>query len=290
MHISSSELTIIVPAFNEEESLRSYLPELISFCEKNNFFLIVVNDGSSDKTKQILESHSHRNFFPVHHKLNRGYGGAIKSGVLNTQTKYLVTIDADGQHNLSDVFSLFTHLKANDADMVVGKRKGKSSAYRSFGKWLIRRIAKFLMKVPVHDLNSGIKIYEAALAKKYLHLCPDTMAYSDIITLVFISQRHKVLEKDVKISERIGGRSTISAKTAFNTVMEILNIVMLFNPSRVFIPLAAISFFSGLAWGIQRYIVVHDGISVGAVLAMITGILFFLLGLIAEQLSQIRRR
>jgi glycosyltransferase involved in cell wall biosynthesis len=285
-----NKLTIIIPAYNEEQSLKELMPQLLSFCESNNFRLIVVNDGSKDGTKNILESYIEYSFFKaVHHKVNRGYGGAIKSGVELAETDYLITIDADGQHDLRDVLRMYLHLEEKDADMVVGRRDSKGSgAYRSFGKMLIRILAKVLMPIHIHDINSGIKIYRTSLAKKYLPLCPDSMAYSDIITLAFISQRHMVFEIPVNILKRKSGKSTISTRTAFQTVLEIVNIIMLFNPLKVFLPLSILSITAGLAWGLQ-FMLASKGLSPGALLAFVVGVFFLLLGLIAEQLSYIRK-
>jgi glycosyltransferase involved in cell wall biosynthesis len=285
-------LTLVIPAYNEEASLKENLAALISFCETHSFRLIVVNDGSKDGTGAVLSQYaSHACMNAIHHKVNRGYGGAIKSGVAAAETDYVITIDADGQHDLEDVIRLFNFLKEKDADMVIGSRKGQksASAYRSLGKWLIRSLAKILMPIDIYDINSGIKIYDTKLAQKYLHLCPDAMAYSDIIALVFISQRHRVLELPVKIHPRISGKSTISTATAIDTVREILNIVVLFNPMRIFFPLAMLFFLGALSWGLP-FILEDRGVSTGAMLGMVTGFIFFLLGLIAEQLSLIRKR
>jgi hypothetical protein len=133
-----------------------------------------------------------------------------------------------------------------------------------------------------------MKIYRTKLAQKYIQLCPDTMAFSDIITLVFINQRHLVVEQPITVTPRIAGQSTISTKTAFETVMEIFHIVTLFNPMRVFLP-PAIFFliFSGV-WGLP-ILFRGEGISVGTLFLFVTGLIFFFLGLIAEQLALIRK-
>lgn len=285
-----SKLTIVIPAYNEEQSLKELMPQLLSFCTSNNFRLIVVNDGSEDSTKGLLDSYTEYSFFKaVHHKINRGYGGAIKSGVELAETDYLVTIDADGQHDLRDILRMYQYLEEKDVDMVVGQRDKKgANAYRRFGKMLIRMLAKVLMPIHIHDINSGIKMYSTSLAKKYLPLCPNSMAYSDVITLVFVSQRHMVLEIPVNILERKSGKSTISTRTAFQTILEIVNILMLFNPLKVFLPLAGLSMIAGLAWGLQ-FILAGKGLSPGALLAFVVGVFFLLLGLLAEQLSYIRK-
>jgi len=284
------DLTIIVPAFNEEGSLPTFLEDVCEYCQKNDFKLIVVNDGSSDTTGEILDKADQCEALTViHHKINRGYGSAIKTAIERVDTEFLITIDADGQHSLNDIRMLFNHLVAEDADMVIGKRDSQhSSSYRRFGKFMIRSIAKLLMSFQITDLNSGMKVYRSDLAKKYIRLCPDTMAYSDIITLVFIYQKHLVLEKDIQIRSRISGTSTINTRTALDTVFEILNIVILFNPNRVFLPLAIIFVLAGIIWGLP-FALRGEGIQAGTLLLTISGLLFFLLGLLAEQLSLIRR-
>jgi glycosyltransferase involved in cell wall biosynthesis len=284
-------LTVIVPAFNESQSLPLLLQELIPYCDERSWEIIVVNDGSNDGSKEILSHYQgNEGFRIIHHKLNKGYGAALKSGLMACNTRYAVTIDADGQHFLGDIDRLLDSMNTNDADLVVGSRKGlvQRSSYRGMGKTIIRFLAKMMMTVPIHDLNSGMKIYNTAMAQKYLHLAPDTMAFSDIITLVFINNRHLVMEEPIRIRERKFGNSTIGLQTAFQTIMEILNIVILFNPMKIFLPLSLICFFITGLWGIPL-LIQGRGLSIGSLLGVILGILLFLLGLIAEQLSQIRR-
>jgi glycosyltransferase involved in cell wall biosynthesis len=285
-------LTLVVPAFNEEASLPGFLPELLDCCDRNDWKLIVVDDGSRDGTAAVLDSFAHhRRLRVIRHKLNQGYGGAIKSGIRAVETGYVMTVDADGQHHVEDLEALFRDLRERDADMVVGSRKGVSASgwYRDLGKSMIRVLARFLVDhVTVYDINSGLKVYDASLAQRYLHLCPDSMAYSDVITLVFINQRHRVGELGIRVRPRLGGQSTITTRTAVETVREIVNIVVLFNPMRIFLPVALVSLLLGCGWGLH-IVLKGRGVSVGAMLAIVTGLLFFFLGLLAEQISLIRR-
>lgn len=287
-----NSLSVVVPAYNEGDSLESYLAELMGFCKKESFQLIIVNDGSRDNTSEILDTYAGEADFLqiIHHKVNKGYGGAIKSGIEAADTKYVITVDADGQHSLEDIVMLYREIIEKDAEMIVGSRKGQRSQnfYRKMGKSVIRGVAKLLMPIKIHDINSGMKIYNTELAKKYIKLCPDSMAYSDIIALIYISQKHLVLEKPIHIKPRTSGKSTISFRTAIETLIEILNIVVLFNPMRIFLPISVVSIALGLIWGIP-FIIMGRGVSSGMFLAIITGIIFFLLGLIAEQLSMIRK-
>lgn len=284
-------LTLVIPAYNEESALAAHLPEVISFCEHNGHALIVVDDGSEDRTPEVLTQFGgHACLTVIRNKVRTGYGGAIKRGIAAARTEYVATIDADGQHSVDDVRNLHEEILATDADMIVGQRdmiEGES-LYRKVGKTLIRLIAKILLPVHIRDLNSGMKIYNTNLVQKYSPLCPDTMAFSDIITLTFISQRRLVLERPINIRPRVHGVSTIGVMTALDTVREILNIVVLFNPMKLFFPIAALLFVSGVVWGVP-IVLRGRGVSVGALLGVTSGLMFFFLGLIAEQLSLIRK-
>lgn len=291
MKTDKPELTIIVPVYNEEKVLASTAATITEYCSLKNWAVIFINDGSQDNSRTILEgltTSSHVKVF--HHKVNHGYGGAIKTGIRNTETPYLVTIDADGQHNLEDIDKLYNLAIQEQADLVVGNRGigGGSNAYRALGKRIIRSFARLLMSLPIQDLNSGFKLYRTELAKKYIKICPDTMAFSDVITLVFIKQRKLVLEQTITIKPRLTGKSTINTYTALETVMEILNIAVLFNPLRIFLPISLLSIVFGLAWGVMILLVVGRGVSVGAMLAIVTGVIFFVLGLLANQISALR--
>ncbi len=284
-------LTIVIPAYNEAENLKIVLPDLLELCEQHNWKIMITNDGSKDDTRNVLRSFAaNPRLSVVHHKLNKGYGAAIKSSIARCDTEYVITVDADGQHRKEDIVKLFDTIVAQDADMVVGSRKGTKAAsrMRAVGKSIIRFTAKLLLTVPVHDINSGMKIYRTELAQKYLHLTPNQMPFSDIITLIFISNRHLVLEVPIKVNDRLKGESTIGIQTAFETVIEILNIIVLFNPMKIFLPVSIITFLASCAWGIP-IMLKGQGVSVGALLGFMSALIFFFLGLIAEQLTLIRK-
>ena len=246
-------LSVVVPIYNEASSLPGLLAELIPFCRERKWELILVDDGSSDGTPAILKGYEEvAGIKVIHHKVNRGYGGALKTGFLEAGSHYVVSIDADGQHELSDMDGLLQMALEKDADLVVGGRgkAGSSGLYRNIGRWVIRKFAALLMPIHVSDLNSGFKLYSTELVQRYLSVCPDSMAFSDVITLVFIKKRHLVLERPITVKKRTGGRSSITTFTAVQTVMEIINIAMLFNPLRIFLTLSVLCIGFGFAWGI----------------------------------------
>lgn len=283
-------LTVVVPVYNEAESLPSFLPRLLDFCGKHGWEAVFVNDGSRDDSKKILEAHANPPAVRVlHHKVNRGYGGALKTGLLDASTPYVVTIDGDGQHEPDDILRLLEFAVEHDADLVIGRRDPSPRAdwRRELGKTLIRRFTRLLMPLPIQDLNSGFKLYRTELVQAYLSVCPDSMAFSDVITLTFLNQKDLVLEHPIRVRPRQKGKSTINAYTAVETIMEILNLVMLFNPLKIFLSLSAVCFAFGLGWG-TPILLNNRGVSVGAMLAIVSGLIFFVIGLVASQLSSMR--
>ena len=143
------------------------------------------------------------------------------------------------------------------------------------------------MPLPINDLNSGFKLYRTEPAQRYSVICPNSMAFSDVITLTFISQKDLVLEYPITILERKKGKSTIRLSTSLDTVNEIINITLMFNPLRVFLPISFTCILVGIGWGIP-FVMLGHGVSVGSMLAIVIGLLFFALGLIASQLAAIR--
>ena len=116
-------MTVEVPAYNQAQSLETMLPPLIACCQPRGWKIIVVNDGSSDDTRHVLERHQADSVMVYHHEVNHGCDGALKTGLAGADTEFVVTIDADGQHRLSDIDALLAALLEADADMVVGKRQ-----------------------------------------------------------------------------------------------------------------------------------------------------------------------
>lgn len=286
----SNSLTIVIPCYNEEENIPVFFPELLEFVKQHDFQVIAVNDGSKDNTLQELQKFDDPRLTVISHKCNRGYGGAIKTGLRATATEYAITIDSDGQHRLEDVLKCFEHIQKTNADMVVGARQNnESGSYRTLGKWVIRTFAASLLELPVKDLNSGMKCYRMSETPDYLDLCPDTMAYSDCILLLMVNDRKLVTETPIEIAPRTAGKSTIGTKTALITLAEILNLAVLLRPQTTFGRLALIFALLGLAQGILTFIRSWQ-ISSSAVMLIVLGVLSFMLGLLCEQLSQIRRK
>lgn len=287
-----SPLSIVVPCYNEAENIPDFFPRLLAFAGERGYRVIAVNDGSSDKTREILMrmQKSAPHLEVISHKLNRGYGAAIKTGLHAVETEYAITVDADGQHRLEDIDKCFRFIEESDSDLVVGARTNNASGlYRSIGKRCIRLFATMLFELPVKDLNSGMKCYRMSETLSYLDLCPDTMAFSDVILLLMVNDRKLVSEVDIEVLPRSAGTSVIGTRTALVTLAEILNLAILLRPLTVFFRIGLMFVLIGLAWGTFIYIKSRT-ITSAAVMMITLGGLSFILGLLGEQLAQIRKR
>ena len=289
--LTDDPLTIVIPAYNERTSLEANLPGWLQACDENGWRLIVVDDGSDDGTLLTLQaSAGHPRLLPLRHRTNRGYGNALKSGLAHVETTYSVTMDADGQHRVEDVLRLREAMQSQDADMVIGARvvNDSSGAYRRAGKGLIRLLARTLFRTGIRDLNSGFKLYRTQVAQRLLPWCPGSMAFSDVMTLMHLNLDLHVLEVPVETRPRQGGRSTISTMTAVDTVLEIVNMLMWFKPLKIFLPGAALLVLLGFGWGLP-FLIAERGLSVFALLLVLSGLLTGMVGLLAEQLATLRR-
>jgi len=283
------DLTVIIPCFNEEKAVSETLFKLKPFKEKHGWKIIVVNDGSEDSSKTILEKLGFISL--LSHKVNRGYGASLKTGIWAADTELLAFFDADGQHNPEDLEKLW--LEWNDEDMIVGRR-GKGSYIdlsRTPGKWILSVTADFLAGRKIPDLNSGLRIVKKDIIIKYLHLFPEGFSFSTTSTIAFLSDKRVVEYKNITTNKRKGKSSVRQLKDGFNTVLLILRLITLFNPLKVFIPssifLIVLSGLYEIIWG---YIYSpHLRLLPGALLTFLTGIIIFFFALIMDQISQIRR-
>ena len=150
------ELTIIVPAYNEEKRITPFLTSLLSYISKHpSYEVIVVNDGSKDKTEEVVRNliiHNKNQAHLVSYKKNKGKGGAIKTGMRYTQADYILFIDADGSISPEEIDNMFPLLKKYD--VVVGSRRIKGANVKAD---LIRDVLGWFFNVYVNMLY-GIKI------------------------------------------------------------------------------------------------------------------------------------
>ena len=278
-------ISIVVPAYNEEKCVKQVLVGLNSFLEAQNLIyeIIVVNDGSKDKTGQILQTLKFINL--IEHPYNKGYGAALKMGIRSAKYDWIVIFDSDGQHNPQDILRLIQNTK--NYDMVVGAREGyKGPLIRQPGKLILHKIAEFLVSKKIPDLNSGLRIFKKELALKFIHIFPNTFSLSTTITLTFFKEGFSVKYIPIKINKRTG-KSTVKASDAIITLMLILRIITLFSPLRIFLPLSTLLFLASIVSLV--FDIMNNNIGDITILLFVSSLMIFFFGLVTDQVAALRR-
>lgn len=272
-----------MPTFNEEKIIATVLESLLKL-KKDDWEVIVVDDGSTDRTSDIINSFS--GIKVIRHPKNKGYGAALKTGVKNATGEYIITLDSDGQHNPEYITELLEHIKKYDMVATYRTPKIHSNLWRMPGKWLIGRLANYLSRNKIPDLNSGFRVFKKDIVSKYLHLCPNGFSFSTTITLTLLCEGYDIKFVPIKAQKRIG-KSTVSIKAGFETILLILRLVTLFNPLRIFIPISA--FIGSLGLFLLFQDMINKNLNDSTVLLILASILVFLFGLMADQMAHIRR-
>jgi len=283
-------ISVVIPVYNEADAVRATLEEVLAELKSRDVDseVIVVDDGSTDSSAEIVEEMEDASL--IRHHRNRGYGAAIKTGVRKARGDVVVTFDADGQHDPKDVWKLVDALEPGA--FVIGDRgkKHHSPLWRGPGKWLLARLVNLLARERVPDFNSGLR---AAWREDFLaveHLCADRFSFSASSTLAFRGLEIRLASVPIEVRPR-KGRSSMRLAAAFDSLIAILRISMMFDPLRIFMPLSALAGAVGFAWLVQGLFFGSEkpNISDVCVLLLLTSLQLFLLGLVADQIAQVRR-
>jgi len=279
-----AKISVIIPAYNEEKSIGQVLAGLKKL--EKDYEVIVVDDGSEDNTYSIAKDSGVK---AIRHPYNKGYGAAIKTGVRAAVSDVIFLMDADTQHNPEDIPRLCEYL--DDFDMIVGERARGSNAplERRFGKWALRRVAIFLARMDIPDLNSGFRAIKKDIMLKFIHILPDTFSLSTTITLAVIKGGYNVKYVPIKTEKRVGRSSLNIFRDGYRSLLLILSTIALFDPLRVFAPLAVLLFVPGFIYTAYQLILFHN-VPDSGILLVISGMLIFFFGILAEQISQMRRQ
>jgi glycosyltransferase involved in cell wall biosynthesis len=279
-------IAIVIPAHNEAGAIAGVVAELLAHKPAGVTEVIVVDDGSTDGTGDLAREAGAK---VVRHATNRGYGAGLKTGIRAATARFVLTMDADGQHRLEDVAKLCALVASGEvSECVIGHRTAllHSRLWRMPGKWFLRRLAQFLVARKIPDLNSGLRLVRRDIALRYISLCPQGFSFSTTITMALLARGYAVEFVPIEVKPRIG-KSTVSVSTGFQTILLVLRLASLFNPLRVFIPISMLCFLAGIGWGIP-YAIDGQGVTVASMLAILTGVLMFALGLICDQVAQLR--
>jgi len=289
-----SAVSVVIPAFNEVDAVESQVGDIRTALEAAGITheIIVVDDCSSDGTgAAVLRSGARL----IQHAENKGYGAALKTGILAARNEIIVIIDADGTYPAQEIPCLLERLKT--ADMVVGARVGESVKInwsRRPAKWFLRQLAQWIADRPIPDLNSGMRVFRRDCVMQYFPLLSNRFSFTTTVTLAYLSDDYKLDYCPIDYYPRIG-KSKIIAWHFLDFLILIIRMSMMFNPLRIFTPLAL--FFGGL--GVLKTIydilslfarsstrglelLVQPVLSTSAVLLLFVGLQFLMIGMVAD--------
>lgn len=277
--------TVIVPAYNEEQTLGPVVAQIRRL--DPGFEVLVIDDGSTDKTAEAASREGAR---VISHPYNMGNGAAIKTGVRNASGDHLLFIDADGQHSPADIPKLLSPLDLYD--MVVGERSGRArvSRFRRLGNRVFIALASYIAGRPIPDLTSGFRAVKRARAIEFLHLLPNGFSYTSTITMAMTKAGYPLTYVKLdSITRRISGKSKIQpARDGLRFIMIILRMGMLFDPLKIFLPASLLLLGAGLTT-LAFQVVRHDSITGVSLIPCLFGLTILFFGLLADQLAHLRR-
>lgn len=280
--MKSEKITVLLPAYNEELSIGETIRQIKALYPA--FEILVVDDGSTDQTLRIAME-AGANVWP--HPYNIGNGAAIKTGIRCASGDWIIMMDADGQHDPGDIAKLLEH--KDRYDMVVGARTtiSQASLHRMIANTIYNRFASYVTKFKVEDLTSGFRLVNKETAKKFIYLLPNTFSYPSTITLAFLRSGRSIKYVPIDAKKRKGKSKIKLLQDGARFFLIITKIATLFSPLRVFLPVSFTLFITGVLYYLYTFCTSHRFSNMSALLFS-SALIIFMMGLISEQISQMR--
>ncbi len=277
------KVSVVIPVHNEEASLGTVL-EGINRVKGKDWEVIVVDDGSEDGSATIARKKGAK---VLSHPYCIGNGAAVKTGIRKAKGEIVVLMDGDGQHNPEEIPGLLEEIRRYD--MVVGVRDWNSQAdsLRGFGNKVYNLLASYVTGRRIPDLTSGFRAVRRKVLSRYLYLFPNTFSYPATLTLAMIRSGHSVAFVPIKTGKRKGRSKLNPLKDGVRFFLIIAKIATLFSPFRIFLPISGILFVSGVLYYLYWFFTARRFTNM-ALLLILLSVIVFLMGLISEQINQLR--
>ncbi|CAL9541691.1 Dodecaprenyl-phosphate galacturonate synthase [Nocardiopsis dassonvillei] len=237
-------VTIVLPCYNEEDHVVDEVKRICSAMDASEYGyeLLAVDDASTDATLERLREVAP--LFPSMRIIafghNGGSGTVRRIGSQRARGEYVVWTDADMSYPNERIPELVAMLDEDPGiDQVVGARDqemGSHKALRVPAKWIIRKIAEKLTNTRIPDLNSGLRVFRRDVARPYLRLLPPGFSCVTTITLAFLSNQHPVRYVPIEYAKRAGKSKFHFVTDAYRYILQVLRMVMYFNPLKVLMP------------------------------------------------------
>lgn len=282
-------LSVVIPAYDEEDAIGrtiKAIKEALDASDIAPFEIIVVDDGSTDRTQEIAAAEGAR---VVRHLQNLGYGRSLKDGIENARYGAIAITDADGTYPIKDIPRLFA-LYQTGYDMVVGSRTGehyRESALKSPLRWVLQHLVEYTASRKIPDINSGLRIFNRAHAMTYFQRLCDTFSFTTSLTLAFMMNGLFVIYVPIDYYKRVGKTKVRLLSDSFRTLQYIAEAAIYYNPLRIFMLLSVMLFAASVVLiGINVFL--HTiGLFYIAIGCVLMSVQTFATGLIAALLKQI---
>ena len=282
--VDFKDVSVVVPCHNEAATITEVIKRIYDVSRE--FEIIVVSDGSTDNTAELARKTKAK---VIEHTYNLGNGATVKTGAAHATRRYLVFLDGDLQHPPEEIPSLLELLP--DYDLVIGARAQNSEAdsLRNIGNWVLIKISQTVSGHKISDLTSGFRAFKTALFLKYAHIYPLGYSYPTTTTLAFLCGGHfvKFVPLDTIVRRSKGASGIKLFQDGLRFIHIIMRVIMLFHPTKIFFPLALGLFIAGMIWGLTS-IFLQGLVPATPTILVLAGIIVFLNGLLAEQISQVR--
>jgi glycosyltransferase involved in cell wall biosynthesis len=242
--LTARGVSLVVPAYNEEDGIEGVVARLSGLTLGVPVELVVVDDGSRDRTAEVLAQIAPR--YPglrvVRHAVNRGYGAALKTGFARARHDVVVITDADGTYPENRIAELLACID-DGAEMAVGARTGPEvhiPLVRRPAKAFLKALASYLAGTPIPDLNSGLRAIRRDLVMRYRPILPQGFSFTTTITLAALTNDHRVDYVAIDYAKRSGSSKIKPIRDTLGFTQLIIRTVIYFNPLKVFYPVAAL--------------------------------------------------
>lgn len=279
-------VSVIIPAKNEERGVAKTLEELGGVLRQNNFNyeIIVVDDASTDMTGKIAQE---KGVKVITHDFNRGYGASIKTGVHQSSYEVILITDADGTYPVEEVPNILKYME--NYDMVVGARVGykvKIPLLRRPAKWMLAKLANYLSESNIVDLNSGLRAIKKEIFVKFNRLLPDGFSLTTTITLAMLTYGYQVKYIPINYDYRVGRSKIRPFRDFLNFFLLIIRTSLLFNPLKIFLPMSFILCLLGIFIFFYSLFFLPYTLDITAVVLVIGGIQLLAIGMIADLINK----
>ena len=282
--------TVILPAFNEQDHVLAEVERICHALDASEFTyeVLAIDDASTDATLAVLREAEQRfeHVKVVPFRRNGGSGTARRIGTQMARGQIVVWTDADMTYPNERIPELLRILRDDPSyDQVVGARlteEGTHKILRVPAKWLIRKVAERLTNQKIPDLNSGLRAFRRSVALPYLRLLPPGFSCVTTITLSFLSNQHDIKYVEIDYAKRAGASKFHFVKDAYRYILQVLRMVMYFEPLKVLMPPALWLIVVGLVKGVVDMVRHPFYFPASTVLLIVTGLMIGSLALLSD--------